>query len=273
RDERRVQYREADGELSAAREAAKNGVVLKEAEGREAEIVARLAAMRAELERDERFQAEIKGGLCPILSERCLNLKDGQTLEALVSSQFDTLRAGIAALETERSAASIQIKTARDAERAAERVAGLEKRLAEIATEGKSLAAEIIAADEAAKRAAELEGKLRQAETALRELGDPRGRVGLLEKESALEAEVRDAISKIESNIERLESDRRLAVEHRENCKDLDEMWAETVRVRDRSAEAHRTFLKYSRAAEVFDERAAALTECEETLRKAAAEL
>src|SRR5690606_24852842 len=99
------------------------------------------------------------------------------------------------------------------------------------------------------------------------------GRVGLLEKESALEAEVRDAISKIESNIERLESDRRLAVEDLEKYKDLDETWAETVRVRDSSAEAHRTFLKYSRAAEVFDERAAALTECEETLRKAAAEL
>ncbi len=273
RDERRAQYREADAELAAAREAAKNGTLAKDAEKREAEIVARLAAMRAELERDERFQAEIKGGLCPILSERCLNLKDGQTLEGFVSSQFDTLRAGIAALETERSAASMQIKASRDAERAAERAVALEQRLVEIATEGKSLAAEIVAADEAAKRAAEIEGKFRHAESALRELGDPRGRVGLLENEAALEAEVREAIGKIESNIERLESDRRLAVEELEKYKDLDAMWDEAVKVRDGSAQAHRTFLKYSRAAEVFDERAAGLTECEETLRKAEAEL
>ena len=40
----------------------------------------RSVGLQAALERDERFQKEIQNGLCPILSEKCLNLKEGETL-------------------------------------------------------------------------------------------------------------------------------------------------------------------------------------------------
>jgi hypothetical protein len=58
--------------------------------------------VQAALERDEKFQNEIKNGLCPILSEKCLNLKEGQTLEMFVTSRFGELKAKIKVLEDEK---------------------------------------------------------------------------------------------------------------------------------------------------------------------------
>ena len=55
---------------------------------RDTEITNQLAKLRASLERDEQFQREIQNGLCPILSQKCLNLKPGETLESFVTSQF-----------------------------------------------------------------------------------------------------------------------------------------------------------------------------------------
>jgi hypothetical protein len=58
-------------------------LALSTLEQREAVLTRDLAALQAGLERDEKFQSEIKNGLCPILSQKCLNLKEGETLEAL----------------------------------------------------------------------------------------------------------------------------------------------------------------------------------------------
>ncbi|HSI89214.1 MAG TPA: SMC family ATPase, partial [Pyrinomonadaceae bacterium] len=273
RDQLRERYSDNGTALKDAQAAAAGAKVLAQVEARESDIVRRLAAMRAELERDERFQAEIQNGLCPILSERCLNLKEGQTLESFVSSQFETLRAGIVTLESERTATAVQVKAARDAERAAERIASLEQRQSEIAAEGKRVAAELDTAVEAAKKLSAVEGTLKGLEEQLRKLENPRVTLAVLEKEAAGEIEVRESLSTIESNIERLESERRSLVEDLENYKDLDAMWAEAVGIRDSNAEAHRTFLKYQRSAEALNDREKAFGECEATVVRAAAEM
>ncbi|MBK9768008.1 MAG: hypothetical protein IPP63_13840 [Chloracidobacterium sp.] len=85
---------------SEARSVAATGLVKLEEQN--TKLLYDIAASRAALERDERFQQEIKSGLCPILSEKCLNLKEGETLESFVSGQFVELRSRIARVETER---------------------------------------------------------------------------------------------------------------------------------------------------------------------------
>ncbi|HVF28795.1 MAG TPA: SMC family ATPase, partial [Pyrinomonadaceae bacterium] len=52
-----------------------------ELESRGRALMEQAARLRAEIARDEKMRAEVKGGLCPILSERCLNIGEGQTLE------------------------------------------------------------------------------------------------------------------------------------------------------------------------------------------------
>ncbi|MDH3531016.1 MAG: SMC family ATPase, partial [Acidobacteriota bacterium] len=65
---------------------------------RDEQITNELAALRARIERDQEFQVQIEGGLCPVFSEKCLNLKPGQTLEGFLSDKFSGLKAKVATL-------------------------------------------------------------------------------------------------------------------------------------------------------------------------------
>jgi len=88
-----------------------------------------------------------------------------------------------------------------------------------------------------------LEESLAIHERELAVLDNPKARVRMLEAEAAREVQLRDTLTKIEKNIERLSSDRNVLLMQLENYKDLDAVWAESAAKRDATAEAHRTFL------------------------------
>ncbi|HEX8652224.1 MAG TPA: SMC family ATPase [Pyrinomonadaceae bacterium] len=96
---------------------------------RESDLTERLAHLRAEITRDEKFQREVKGGLCPILSERCLNIGEGQTLEDYFTGQFATNRAQLKAMEKERAELSVAVREAREAEKHLSRLESAEHQL------------------------------------------------------------------------------------------------------------------------------------------------
>ena len=89
-------------QIKAAEIKAKDAGELETLSKRDVELTRELARIRAKLESDEKFQSEIKNGLCPILSEKCLNLKPGQTLENFVSGQFTEIRTQISVFENEQ---------------------------------------------------------------------------------------------------------------------------------------------------------------------------
>jgi exonuclease SbcC len=84
---------------------------------REHELTEQLANLRAEISRDEKFHAEVKNGLCPILSERCLNIGEGQTLEDYFKGQFATNSAQVSVIEKERARVTKVVGEAREAEK------------------------------------------------------------------------------------------------------------------------------------------------------------
>lgn len=245
--------------LEQAVAAKATAAMLPEQQRRQALIVTELANLRAGLERDERFQSEIKNGLCPILSEKCLNLKEGQTLEGFVKTKFEDVRERIMVLETERSQLDRELTVSRDAERVAVRVSSLEERAVEIEAEGKRLRSELDAIAIAGDENAALDATLREAEKRLQSLDDPRGRISILERDVGQETDVRETVTKIESNIERLENDRRLLVEQLDDFKELDKNLAGTIITRDSTSEAHRTFLVFESLAKDLEARKANL--------------
>ena len=216
---------------------------LKELERRESELVRRLAELRAGLDRDERFKAEIKNGLCPILSEKCLNLKDGQTLEGFLRDQFIELRSQIKKLETEHNSVAAGLANARAANAQVKTLETLRSRETELVGEGKYLA------DEKSKLVAELtdlpklEEMLAVRERELTVLDNPKARLKMTEAEAAKESDLRREMSKIESNIERLTSDHGIHLMQLESYKDLDQVLTEAAQERDATAEAHKIFL------------------------------
>lgn len=80
-------------------------------------LTERAASLRAEITRDERMRVEVKGGLCPILSERCLNIGEGQTLEGYFTDHLTANTAELGALETEHAGVVALVRDAREAEK------------------------------------------------------------------------------------------------------------------------------------------------------------
>ncbi|NOT48695.1 MAG: SMC family ATPase [Acidobacteria bacterium] len=239
----REAYKRTSDELILAREKSGGAEQLETLQNREAALVREIASANAALERDERFQNEIKNGLCPILSQKCLNLKEGETLEGFISSQFGELRAQIGTLSAEQRNVGEALKTAREAERSGAQIAGLETRLKEIGEEGVRSRDQVLAVENDSSRLSELKVEFAKLDTELKALDNPKAKVSYLKQEIGREIEIRNQLSASEKNAERLESERRLSVEKLENYKDLDSLLTAAADSRDRTAQAYRVFV------------------------------
>lgn len=251
----RESYRQNQAQINEARARREDSNKLGDLQTQDASIVRELANLNAALERDEAFQREIKNGLCPILSEKCLNLKAGQTLESFVTSKFSEIRSQIASLQKEHLEVAAAIAVSREAERFIIQLPALELREKEISDEGTRLKKEKAALEAAAELFGTIETGLRQVEADIRKLDNPKTRISLLEAEVKRESGLREQMSAVTKNLERLESDRRLAVEQLESYKDLDAHWADATKTRDETAEAFRVFVANEAAATLLEER------------------
>jgi exonuclease SbcC len=97
---------------------------------RESELTNELARLRAEIEHDEKFHREVKNGLCPILSERCLNIGEGRTLEDYFTGQLATNSSQLSAIERERQSVGKAVREAREAEKHFSRFESARRQLA-----------------------------------------------------------------------------------------------------------------------------------------------
>lgn len=228
---------------------------------RKDEIDRELTRLRVRLETDRQFQQEVRGGLCPILSEKCLNLREGQTLEGFLSNRFEELEDRIGVLEIEQRDTAKIVEASRNAEKEAFLHETLKREEEEITREGVKLKEEKESEEKALGELPELERELEGIRDELRSLGSPREKIGLLEKELGQEMELREELTRIESNFERLESDRRLKVEQLETYKDLDENWRTYTAAREETAADHREFLANEALAAALPERSKELEE------------
>ncbi len=98
---------------------------------RERELTEQLAHLRAGISRDEKFQREVKNGLCPILSQKCLNIGEDQTLEDYFKDQFASTSAQLSVLEKESAGVGLAVREAREAEKHFSRFENVSAQLAQ----------------------------------------------------------------------------------------------------------------------------------------------
>jgi exonuclease SbcC len=247
-----IKNKEQVKEAEAKAETAKNYETLQK---RDSELTRDITRFRAKLEHDEQFQSEVRNGLCPILSQKCLNLKPGETLETFLSSQFVEVRTQIETLEKEQKSLADALKIARDAEKFSAALENLKSREAEITEEGKSYKFERENLLKDIGDFAKIQTDLAEAEAKLKALENPKARIRMLEAETRQEMQIREKLAEIEKNIERLESDKRLFVEQLESYKDLDANWKFYSDLRDQTASAHREFLTNENLAKSLPEK------------------
>lgn len=251
----RERYRQNQQDLKAAEEGAIAAASLPALEKRETKLVATVAKLRANLERDEIFQSEVRNGLCPILSQRCLNLKEGETLESYLSGQFLDLKSQISDLETERKAVITELTSAREGQKMLAALDSYKKRDAELREEGSGLNAKKATLEQQQLDLVDSERKIIESEAELKALADPAARIRILEKEAVREADIREGLGNVESNLERLTSERKLLDDQLEDFKELDANWTHLSSERDATAEAHRVFLANETEANALEQR------------------
>jgi exonuclease SbcC len=96
---------------------------------RESALTEQLARLRAQIEHDEKFHREVRNGLCPILSERCLNIGPDKTLEDYFTGQLASNSAQLSTMERERAGLNAAVREARDAEKHLGRLEGARRQL------------------------------------------------------------------------------------------------------------------------------------------------
>jgi exonuclease SbcC len=253
---------------------------LEERQKRDSQVRDDLAKFRAKLESDRKFQEEIKNGLCPILSEKCLNLKPGQTLENFVSTQFTEITSQISTLEIEQKTLTVALRTSREAEKFLAQLNTLKNREKEIGDEGKKLKEEKLSLEKSIENLPKVKSDLAEVEGKLKVLDNPKARIKILQTEANNEINLREKRTEIEKNLERLENDRGILVEQLESYKFLDSNWKEFSEKRDKTTESHRLFLANESLAKTLSEKEkeletakAEVTKLKKTLEKIQAEL
>ena len=256
----RDRYRKNQERKKEAEQMSSEAGLLGERQKRDDELRNRLADLNATLERDRKFQSEIENGLCPILSEKCLNLKDGQTLDDFVNSQFSEVTSQLKAFESERKELALSLAASREAEKFVAKLDTLKKREEEIATEGVALNEEKQSLQETADNREGHQNELKEVERTLEALENPKARIRMLEKEVKKETSLQEQATQIESKLNQLENDRRVTIEKLEVYKDLDSDFREFSTKRDETVEAHREYLANEAAAKSLPDREKELT-------------
>lgn len=265
-DELRTRFRDTRDNLRVAEERSALAGELTELEARHGELLNGLAELKASLDRDQKFQAEIKGGLCPILSSRCLNLAEGETLESFVSTQFDRLHQQISLAETERSSVEIKLALAREARIASAEVGSLRKRMTELEKDGVELRAQKDLLEKKSSRLGATEAELASQTEALSRLGDPRGRTALLERQLVRLPEVDRQIADLHSALKEIDIRHRHLSAGLARFAGLDERLAVSIRIREDTQTAYREFLVNEPDAKLLTERRTSLGEAERQL-------
>lgn len=217
---------------------------------RELVLTQELANLRAAVERDRKFQTEVSNGLCPILSQKCLNLREGETLETYFRHQFSENTAHISRLEAEKADISKDLRESREAEKIYTGLPKLEERQSEIQTEGIRLREESERLEKASANLATLENDLRQTEDSLRELRNPRERAEQLRREAEREAVFQAEFDLEKRRINELETEKSRISNELAAFATLDELLREFRSKRDTSKNAHDEFVRGQSLAE-----------------------
>lgn len=242
------------------KEAEEKSEIAKQAEAlgkREIELTNRLAGLRATLEHDENFQNQIQGGLCPVISEKCLNLKEGQTLQSFLSGQFNELRSEIKTAEQTQRELAVSLRTAREASQFLKAIDTLRRRQKEITAEGISLRKEKETAEKHFADLPKTESDLAETEKILVELKNPRERAETLKREAETVPYVREKLGEIEKSLAAFSEQKTAVARSLEVFAALDADWAKFSTERDRTAQAHREYLTNELLARSLPERAA----------------
>lgn len=111
-------------EMRAGADAEMMATGLPRLEAEDEAAMEEISDLRASIEREKKILSRIEGGLCPLLSERCLNMKQGQSLDQYFAIQVGNESERLTLLEKRRKEVQQKLVAARHALKAASALEG-----------------------------------------------------------------------------------------------------------------------------------------------------
>lgn len=152
-------------------------------EARQEEVTQQIAHLQATIEKDQQFEREVKNGMCPILSQRCLNLGEDETLETYFKGSFASNSTRIGELTEEQSKLKKFLSLVREADKNKTNLETAKQLHSQITKSGKRLKDDEELYIKNSAHLPELETENAELEKQLRELGNPIEREAVLKEQ------------------------------------------------------------------------------------------
>ena len=127
---RAAEIRTLEGEMANAHTNADLLLSLPQLEADAQTMMEQVTALRMNLEREERMVREVKDGMCPLLAQRCLNMKEGQGLDQFFKHQIGHEREQLIIAEQKQKEVQGKLALARKAEKVSSALASQQTQLA-----------------------------------------------------------------------------------------------------------------------------------------------
>ena len=237
------------------------------------EVVNLLANLKAQVEKDKQFEREVQNGLCPILSQKCLNLGEDENLSTYFKGSFASNTNQINDLSAKQILLEKALLFAREIETIETKLEN-EKKLHEQTTEnGKRLNSEAARYKELSENLPKIENENLGLEKQMNLLGNPLGYEKLLNEEAKQEPYWKAKINEIETQITKFTAEKSSFENDLKQFANLaDELKKSQTEV-EKTQSAQKVFLESQGLANLLKQRESDLAESDKEVENLAKEI
>lgn len=242
-------------------------------EAKRSEIINSLANLKAQFEKDKQFEREVQNGLCPILSQKCLNLAEGENLATYFKSSFSSNTQQINDLSAEQKLLEKVLAFSREIEVIESKLENAKKLHEQTTENGKRLKADELRHRENSANLPKLEAESSELEKQINLLGNPLEREKLLQTEAAKESIWTAEIGEIEAVINKFEAEKSLLENNLKQFANLaDELKTSQIEI-EKTQAAQKIFLESQGLANLLKQRESELAESNTDVKSLAKEI
>lgn len=164
-----------------------------------------LAHLKATTSRDEEMISAIEGGgMCPLLSEKCLNLNPGESVIHRFGSELESRKSKIRSIQSSLPTLREQLRIGREAAITFSSVEVLKPEQTDIKQQGENKKQEKLDLDKRLADLGDVETIITEINKSLSDLGNPKSRAHAMEQTIVREEQWKNDADKIEANIARI---------------------------------------------------------------------
>jgi DNA repair protein SbcC/Rad50 len=228
---------------------------LETIESSKSKVTQNLANLRAVIEKDKQFEEQVQNGLCPILTQKCLNLGEGENLSTYFKAAFSTNTTKLSELVAEQNHLEKASILARDAEKLETQLENAKNLHDQITENGKRLKDEASRLEKLASTVPTLESETTLLETKLKTLGNPLEREKRLTIEAEKAGSLKEQIGKIETTTSATESRKANLLNDIKRFDGLAEKFTIAEKEVEKTQSAQRIFLELQGLANLLKQR------------------